>query len=159
MEFIPMSQVTRCKETSEFISQVVVWLWYCIGERKSVCYVFCYCKFAKYRATYVALVKYPSEFCAQLLHPSLVVLSRVNQRLKQRQASIARVTVGSEEMADAAIKLNSGHNMPVLGLGVWRADPGVLHNVVLQALKLGYRHFDCAGLSFCLLYLTCAVYS
>ncbi len=67
--------------------------------------------------------------------------------------------MGSEEMADAAIKLNSGHNMPVLGLGVWRADPGVLHNVVLQALKLGYRHFDCAGLSFCLLYLTCAVYS
>ncbi len=67
----------------------------------------------------------------------------------------------SEEMADAAIKLNSGHSMPVLGLGVWRADPGVLHNVVLQALKLGYRHFDCAGLSFylCLLYFTCAVYS
>ncbi|KAH8959679.1 hypothetical protein BDL97_06G089300 [Sphagnum fallax] len=48
-------------------------------------------------------------------------------------------------MADAAIKLNSGHSMPVLGLGVWRADPGVLHNVVLQALKLGYRHFDCAA--------------
>jgi diketogulonate reductase-like aldo/keto reductase len=53
--------------------------------------------------------------------------------------------VCSEEMADAAIKLNSGHSMPVLGLGVWRADPGVLHNVVLQALKLGYRHFDCAA--------------
>jgi diketogulonate reductase-like aldo/keto reductase len=32
--------------------------------------------------------------------------------------------VYSEEMANAAIKLNSGHKMPMLGLGVWWADPG-----------------------------------
>ncbi len=36
----------------------------------------------------------------------------------------------SEEMANAAIKLNSGHKMPMLGLGVWWVDPRVLHNVV-----------------------------
>jgi hypothetical protein len=59
-------------------------------------------------------------------------------------------------MANAAIKLNSGHKMPMLGLGVWWADPGVLHNVVFQALKHGFRHFDCACLSvyLCLLHST-----
>jgi hypothetical protein len=51
------------------------------------------------------------------------------------------------EMEQKTITLNSGHKMPVLGLGVWRADPGVIHNAILEALKLGYRHFDCAGIS------------
>lgn len=50
-------------------------------------------------------------------------------------------------MEQKTITLNSGHKMPVLGLGVWRADPGVIHNAILEALKLGYRHFDCAGIS------------
>jgi aldehyde reductase len=48
-------------------------------------------------------------------------------------------------MEQKTITLNSGHKMPVLGLGVWRADPGVIHNAILEALKLGYRHFDCAA--------------
>ncbi len=61
----------------------------------------------------------------------------------------------SEEMANAAIKLNSGHKL-MLGLHVCPADPGVLHNVVFQALKHGFRHFDCACLSvyLCLLHST-----
>lgn len=48
-------------------------------------------------------------------------------------------------MAQKAVKLSSGHSMPVVGMGVWRADPGVIHDLILEAIKLGYRHFDCAG--------------
>jgi diketogulonate reductase-like aldo/keto reductase len=46
-------------------------------------------------------------------------------------------------MANAAIKLNSGHKMPMLGLGVCGGQiQGVLHNVLLQALlKHGFQHF------------------
>eukprot|EP00246_Nothoceros_aenigmaticus_P012576 TRINITY_DN396_c0_g1_i2.p1 TRINITY_DN396_c0_g1~~TRINITY_DN396_c0_g1_i2.p1 ORF type:complete len:176 (+),score=19.97 TRINITY_DN396_c0_g1_i2:28-528(+) len=41
--------------------------------------------------------------------------------------------------------LGSGQKIPSIGLGVWRADPGVIHNLILEALRLGYRHFDCAA--------------
>lgn len=46
--------------------------------------------------------------------------------------------------ATTTITLNSGHKIPILGLGVWRTGESV-HNLILEALKLGYRHFDCAG--------------
>lgn len=53
-------------------------------------------------------------------------------------------------MAQKTITLSSGQTMPVVGMGVWRADPGVIHNLILEAIKLGYRHFDCAGFLFSL---------
>lgn len=43
------------------------------------------------------------------------------------------------------VKLSSGHDMPVVGLGVWRAEKGKLSSLVKEAIKIGYRHFDCAG--------------
>ncbi|CAM6087520.1 unnamed protein product [Calypogeia fissa] len=43
-----------------------------------------------------------------------------------------------------SITLNSGHKMPIIGLGVWRAGESV-HDLILEALRLGYRHFDCAA--------------
>lgn len=45
----------------------------------------------------------------------------------------------------AALELSGGQKVPVLGLGVWRTSPGVLDDVILEALRQGYRHFDCAG--------------
>ncbi|MCO5592077.1 hypothetical protein L7F22_046071 [Adiantum nelumboides] len=48
-------------------------------------------------------------------------------------------------MADSGIVLSSGHKIPVLGLGVWRAEPQLLHSLILEAIRLGYRHFDCAA--------------
>lgn len=48
-------------------------------------------------------------------------------------------------MEDASIVLSSGHKMPLVGLGVWRAEPEILHSLILEAIRLGYRHFDCAA--------------
>jgi 2,5-diketo-D-gluconate reductase A len=40
------------------------------------------------------------------------------------------------------LTLNSGHQIPQLGLGVFRVDADVAKRVVLDALEIGYRHID-----------------
>lgn len=42
------------------------------------------------------------------------------------------------------IKLNSGHEIPILGYGVYQTPANVAEDVVLHALKTGYRHVDSA---------------
>ncbi|XP_020596277.1 NADP-dependent D-sorbitol-6-phosphate dehydrogenase-like [Phalaenopsis equestris] len=48
-------------------------------------------------------------------------------------------------MATGAITLNSGYQMPVIGLGVWRMEGQSIRDLLLAAIKIGYRHFDCAA--------------
>ncbi|CAN4125888.1 unnamed protein product [Withania somnifera] len=44
-----------------------------------------------------------------------------------------------------AITLNSGFKMPMMGLGVWRMEGKDIKNLLINAIKIGYRHFDCAA--------------
>lgn len=43
-----------------------------------------------------------------------------------------------------SLTLRTGDQFPVVGLGVWKIANEQVSEIVQQALKVGYRHFDCA---------------
>eukprot|EP00183_Erythrolobus_madagascarensis_P005656 CAMPEP_0185845982 /NCGR_PEP_ID=MMETSP1354-20130828/1793_1 /TAXON_ID=708628 /ORGANISM="Erythrolobus madagascarensis, Strain CCMP3276" /LENGTH=354 /DNA_ID=CAMNT_0028546063 /DNA_START=57 /DNA_END=1121 /DNA_ORIENTATION=- len=45
----------------------------------------------------------------------------------------------------ASVKLLSGEEMPLVGLGTWKADAGVVGEAVKVAVRSGYRLIDCAN--------------
>ena len=44
------------------------------------------------------------------------------------------------------IKLNTEDQMPIIGLGTYNAKQGEIYQAIRWALKLGYKHFDCADI-------------
>ena len=38
----------------------------------------------------------------------------------------------------------NGDQMPVLGIGTWQSDPEKLYDAIVEAVRCGYRHIDCA---------------
>ena len=45
---------------------------------------------------------------------------------------------------NSTIKLASGHNIPILGYGVYQTPADVAEEVTDHAIKVGYRHVDSA---------------
>jgi glycerol 2-dehydrogenase (NADP+) len=44
--------------------------------------------------------------------------------------------------AEETFTLNTGAQIPAVGLGTWQSDPGQVQAAVAHALKVGYRHID-----------------
>lgn len=47
-------------------------------------------------------------------------------------------------MACPNVKLNDGNEIPIFGLGTWKSAPNAVKQAVVDAVKAGYRHIDCA---------------
>lgn len=45
-------------------------------------------------------------------------------------------------MVSPTVKLNSGHDMPLVGFGLWKVDNATAADTVYNAIKVGYRLFD-----------------
>lgn len=44
-----------------------------------------------------------------------------------------------------ALTLNNGLKMPIVGLGVWRMEGKAIRDLIINSIKIGYRHLDCAA--------------
>ena len=51
----------------------------------------------------------------------------------------------SDTSSPPTFTLNNGGRLPGIGFGTWKAAPGTVGEAVRTALRVGYRHIDCAA--------------
>ena len=44
------------------------------------------------------------------------------------------------------LSCHNGDRLPALGLGTWKSEPGEVYDAVREAIRIGYRHIDCAAI-------------
>lgn len=44
------------------------------------------------------------------------------------------------------LAFRNGDQMPIVGLGTWKSNPGEVYTAVREAIRIGYRHIDCAAI-------------
>lgn len=92
--------------------------------------------------TRIIFVRAPKfGFCS----PKLSALTRQQLFNLFNCALLDHVAAQNATMA-TSVHLSNGMTMPAVGFGTWRCDIDKLDAAVYYAIKIGYRHIDCAGL-------------
>ncbi|KAL9633845.1 MAG: hypothetical protein Q9164_004448 [Protoblastenia rupestris] len=85
-----------------------------------------------------------SKYFHSRVRTIIVTLSRPARRHQLLRSSLQKHPFIRlyASMASPTIKLNSGHEMPIVGFGLWKVNNDTCADQVYNAIKSGYRLFD-----------------